>query len=278
MEIHVSAIIDCSGDSEALKLLDIPTVAPSSPQAGALVFGLGALPDGDDLSISFMIRKIVREATLEGSLPEELSYLSIVPGSYSGNSALFKLAISNAQLSDAISSGESGVEDLYRRVAASLETIISCVRGRGHGLKSVNLACVAPALGVRSGNRGLGEEELSSDAVRLSGRHINGIALGLWPVEIWGSPLKPELSFPEKGDAYEIPLGSLCARGIDGVYFAGRAIAATDYAIGSARVIGTSLSTGYAAGCLAAGRLQSQTLDVIARSLRAEQVDAFYRG
>lgn len=278
VEIHAGAVVDCSGDSAALKLLTIPTVPSSPPQAAALVFGLNNLPQGDEHTVSFTIRKILREATLEGALPEELSYLSIIPGSLDENTALFKLGVSASSLDDAKALGEQGTETLHTRVVASLETIISCVRGRGHGFQSISLGCVAPALGVRSGDRGLGEDELSSEAVRLSQRHIKGIALGLWPVEIWDSPVKPGLTFPDEGDGYEIPLGSLCAKGVDGVYFAGRAIAATDYAIGSARVIGTSLSTGYAAGWIAAGRLQGQSIEALVRALRAEQVDSFYRG
>lgn len=278
LEIHTGALVDCSGDSSALQLLKLSTVTPSPPQAAALVFGLEKLPRVDEHTLSFTIRKILREAVLDGALPHELSYVSIVPGSYCGDRALFKLGVSASSPDRACAWDARTAEAMYPSVVASLTTILSCIRGRGEDLQSISLSCVAPALGIRSGNRGLGQEELSTEAVRLSQRHIKGIALGLWPVEIWDTPEKPGLTFPDQGEGYEIPVGSLCAKGIDGVYFAGRAIAATDHAIGSARVIGTSLSTGYAAGWLAAGRLQGQSVEAIVRALRAEQVDSFYCG
>ena len=84
------------------------------------------------------------------------------------------------------------------------------------------------------------------------------------------------MTFPERGCSYEIPVGSLCAQSTPGLYFAGRTISATDYAIASARVIGTCLSTGYAAGRLAAGESRGERRDTIVSSIRTEQVDPFY--
>lgn len=272
LKIHAGALVDCSGHSAALKLLSLPTVTPATPQAAALVFELSGLPNLDEQTVSFTMRKLLREAVLDGTLPDELSYLSIVPGSLEHNRALFKLGTSapSAEMQGASS------EQIHTQLSHSLARIVSYLQGRGSGFQSVSLSGTAPALGIRSGDRGLGEEELSTEAVRLSQPHIKGIAVGLWPVELWDSPVKPKVIFPDRGEGYEIPLGSLCAKGIDGVYFAGRGLAATDYAIGSARVIGTSLSTGYAAGWLAAGRLQQQSVEEIVRALREQQVEPLY--
>ena len=272
LEIQAATLVDCSGNSEALKLLNLPTVAPSPSQAAALVFEVSGLPDLDEQSIGFTVRKLLREAVLDDTLPDELSYISIVPGSLSHNRALFKLGTA----APTTERHEAWTEQIYSQLSCSIPRIVSYLKGHGSGLQSIFHSGTAPALGIRSGDRGLGEEELSTQAVRLSQRHIKGIAVGLWPVELWDSPAKPKVTFPDKGEGYEIPIGSLCAKGIDGVYFAGRGLAATDYAIGSARVIGTSLSTGYAAGWLAAGRLQGQSEDDIVRALREQQVEPLY--
>ena len=94
---------------------------------------------------------------------------------------------------------------------------------------------------------------------------------GYGAIEAWlGTPRK-------QGNAYKIPLGSLCARAIPGVYFARRMLSASDYASTSARVIGTCLSTGYAAGRIAAGELHGESVGTMVEHLRAEQVEPFHR-
>ena len=275
-EIRARALIDCSGDSAALRLLSIATTPPAPPQAAALVFELGQLPDTDEQMLSFSVRKALREAVLEGELPEALSYVSLVPGSLNEQRALFKLGVPSPSIDATGGTCEQSTSERYGGALAALPRILACIQARGAGLASTVHTLSAPALGVRSGSRGIGQEELSSQAVRLSERHTNGIALGLWPVELWESPAKPRMVFPERGEGYEIPVGSLCARGVDGIYFAGRTIAATDYAIGSARVIGTSLSTGYAAGWFAAARLKGHSVNDIVRAIRSEQVEPWY--
>jgi hypothetical protein len=57
--------------------------------------------------------------------------------------------------------------------------------------------------------------------------------------------------FPEN-DFYEIPLDCLRAEALDNVFTAGRSLSATPLAQASARVIGTALATGWAAGTAAA--------------------------
>jgi hypothetical protein len=155
--------------------------------------------------------------------------------------------------------------------------IVAQLRNRVGKFQHVSLTHTAPRLGVRGGSRGVGVEELSDGAVKLSERHIKGIALGFWPSEFWESPSRPIVAFPDRGDSYEISLGTLCSQSAPGVYFAGRAISASDYAIASARVIGTCLSTGYAAGRAAAGALRGESEASIIANIRREQVEPFYQ-
>ncbi|MBK7555218.1 MAG: FAD-dependent oxidoreductase [Flavobacteriales bacterium] len=69
-----------------------------------------------------------------------------------------------------------------------------------------------------------------------------------------------------------IPAGALESAAIEGLYFAGRGISASEMAIASARVIGTCLSTGYAAGMLAAYHALGKSRDEAIARLRAEQL------
>ena len=269
-KVRALSIIDSSGNAVVSQLLGLPTARSARPQAASLVFELRCLPQQDERVVSLSVRKTLREASLEGTLPERLSYVSIVPGSLANGTALFKLSMS---------APEDGLEDTTRGLSsADLHTIVDRLRTRAAGYSHIDLVSTAPRLGVRDGQRGVGEEELSERAVRLSERHINGIAIGLWPAEMWSSPERPTVTFPEQGNSYEIPLGSLCAKDAPGVYFAGRNIAASDYAMASARVIGTCLSTGYAAGRLAAGELQGEPRSAIVAAIRTDQVEPLHAG
>ena len=56
----------------------------------------------------------------------------------------------------------------------------------------------------------------------------------------------------EDGQTYDIPPRCLRARGVENLFVAGRCLSASHEALGSARVIGTCLATGEAAGTAAA--------------------------
>jgi hypothetical protein len=69
-----------------------------------------------------------------------------------------------------------------------------------------------------------------------------------------------------------VPAGCLRVAGVDGLFVAGRAISATERAVASARVIGTCLGTGYAAGRLAAAHALGRSADEAIAAVREEQV------
>ena len=62
------------------------------------------------------------------------------------------------------------------------------------------------------------------------------------------------------GDYYEIPIGCLRARDLENVFVAGRCISAEPRAIASARVIGTCLGMGWAAGTAAPFQAQGKPI------------------
>ena len=71
-------------------------------------------------------------------------------------------------------------------------------------------------------------------------------------------------------DYYEIPAGALQSKDFENLFFAGRGIAAENKAIASARVIGTCLGTGFAAGWLAAGQSRGVDRQTSVLELRRE--------
>jgi hypothetical protein len=87
----------------------------------------------------------------------------------------------------------------------------------------------------------------------LSGRQFaDSVARASWPIEMWDDGrLGPTYEWLDDGCSYDIPRRSLESRDIDNLFAAGRCISASHDALGSARVIGTCLATGEAAGIAA---------------------------
>jgi hypothetical protein len=90
-------------------------------------------------------------------------------------------------------------------------------------------------------------------------KHPNAVARGAWPVEHWEPGKYADMSYFAEHDHYDITPAMLRSPQFDNFFFAGRNMSADDKAIASARVIGTCLATGYAAGVLAAGHAMDAT-------------------
>lgn len=267
--IQSRACIDCSGDAALAQSLGASTIESSLRQAAAQVFSLLNVPSESEDLLGLELRKSLREGVLNGALPEDASYVSLVPGSLSEDSVRCKLALpSNVQDSE---------RDTWRGEALRLITLaVKHLRSHCPGLSNVTLGALAPMVGIRSGRRGVGLETLTQDDIIHSKRSPTGIALGFWPIELWESPNRPTILWPEQYAPYEIPLGALCSAHQPGLYFGGRCISASDHAIGSARVIGTCLSTGYAAGRAAVGFIRKEAHASLVDEIRATQVEPFY--
>ena len=86
-------------------------------------------------------------------------------------------------------------------------------------------------------------------------------------MERWGNSPRPEMTFFNERDYYDIPLDCLRPVELDNVLVAGRCLSADAGAMTSARVIGTALATGWAAGTAAAFQALGRPLDdAVARS------------
>jgi predicted flavoprotein YhiN len=92
----------------------------------------------------------------------------------------------------------------------------------------------------------------------LAGRKFaDSIARCAWPIEQWGTDGLPRFKYLPGNAHYEIPARSLRAAGLQNLFMAGKTISADVDAIASARVMGCCLTTGAAAGHLAAEYLKS---------------------
>ena len=107
-------------------------------------------------------------------------------------------------------------------------------------------------IGVRSTRRLVGKYVLNRGDV-LKGAHFDdAICRSAWPIELHAKGKSTVLEFLELGKYYQIPYRSLLPKEIENLIVAGRCLSASYEAQASARVSGTSMAMGEAAG-IAAG-------------------------
>lgn len=137
---------------------------------------------------------------------------------------------------------------LCAQITAASEFMRKAVPGFGGACVSG----IAPRVGIRETRRVVGEYVLTADDViegRKSGR---GVAKGAHHVDLHGAGTE-QVRIPVKhGRSYDIPYECLIPRHGTNLLVAGRCLSSTREANGSARVMGTCMATGEAAGTAAA--------------------------
>ena len=120
------------------------------------------------------------------------------------------------------------------------------------GCEEAFLAATASSVGVRESRRIAGIYELTESDIR-SGRHFaDNVALGGFPIDSH-DPKGPSMDGTEPVKrGYGIPFGALLPRRVDRLLVAGRCISADRRALASARITGTCMAMGQAAGTAAA--------------------------
>jgi hypothetical protein len=258
LSFGAAAVVDCTGEATAAALAGAGAEDGGTDQSPSLVFVLENI-DSDLATRGLLeVRRELRRAIEKGNLPAICERLSLVPGSAGSGRIAFKLTMLPAnldrpfwqQITDWERESRSLLEPLRKFLA---ENIAACRDARLHS--------VAPQLGVRSGRRILGHARLSDKDVLEVKKSPLGVARGCWPMERWTSKPRPEMTYFAERDYYDIPLDCLRAVELDNVFVAGRCLSAETGAMTSARVIGTALATGWAAGTAAAFQAAGKSLD-----------------
>lgn len=252
VELRASAVVDASGDAIVAHRAGAATETTpgSTRQLPSLVFVLQGV-DGDALGPGprVALLRTLHIAERDGRLPKGSSNLAFGPSTQPGE-LICKLALNGVEA--AVGDGRdflTAAEQEGRRRAAKICEFLKTLPPFTRSF----LSHAAPQVGVRETRRVIGRYELTREDV-LSGRQFaDGIARASWPIELWDDGrLGPTYEWLDDGLCYDIPRRSLEARDLDNFFMAGRCISATHEALGSARVIGTCLATGEAAGIAAA--------------------------
>jgi hypothetical protein len=268
LPFHPAAVVDCTGEATAAALGGAAAENGGADQAPALVFVLENVDPGLAARGLLEVRRELRVVVQSGSLPALCERLSLIPGSGANGSFAFKLSLFPAHADRAL---WQQVTDWEREARAALDPLLRVLTARVAACRNARLASVAAQLGVRSGRRILGRARLTDDDVLGAKKSPLGIARGCWPMERWTASPKPEMTYFAERDFYELPLDCLRPVELENVFVAGRCLSATTGAMTSARVIGTALATGWAAGTAAAFQASGRSLDDAVAQVRKQE-------
>jgi hypothetical protein len=265
LTISAAAVLDCTGEATAAALAGAVAEDGGTDQAPALVFVLENIDPSLAERGLLEVRRELRRAIENGRLPAICERLSLVPGGAPGGRLALKLSLFPAETGKPL---WRQITEWERESRAVLEPLRQFLSENVPACRNARLHSVAPQLGVRSGRRILGRARLADIDVLETKKSPVGIARGSWPMERWTRSPRPEMKYFAERDYYDIPLDCLRTAEFDNVFVAGRCLSAETGAMTSARVIGTALATGWAAGTAAAYQVARKPMDDAVAAIR----------
>lgn len=267
IEICAHAFIDCSGESILSQQLQLELIPNSSFQAAAQIFTLKGIPSISEKAFNLLLMKEMRRAVSEENLPAAFEKIYVVSGSLQDGQAKLKLAVSGE-----VNYTANNLIELRQQALDQILIFLHYVNAELPFFKDASLSSIAPELGTRTGLRPKGKYILDADDVLQCRKFNDAIANASWPIEQWSQDKKVHMQYFSLDDYYQIPATSLQSAQVANLFFAGRHISATDEAIASARVIGTCLQTGYAAGKMASHLVSGSTFQQAIFEIQSEQI------
>lgn len=256
-------VIDTTGESTVSHITGLDIIENKTYQAAAQIFTMTGIATSDEQTLNLSLLHSIRKGIDNGWYPKDYEMLSIIPGSLRLGRAAFKLGlpmeIENIPL-------QITRLELFAKTAVAE---IVCYLINHHDLfKNALLAMIAPEVGIRTGPRNIGKIILQKADVMECRKMKDTVARGVWPIEFWEPGKKPRLEYFSLNDHYDIPGRALQSATIPNLFFAGRNLSASEEAVASARVIGTCLTTGYAAGRLAVGYINKESYDATVKTIQ----------
>jgi len=266
------AVVDCTGDADVAAHAGCAflTEPDGVTQPVSLLFKLGGIDHArlldhvaancDDFKMGVDVTalqqepfvnlwgfgRLLRQAHAEGVLSFQRNELHYA-GTVAAGEAVINLT---RHAADATKAEELAVAEvrLRRQVLEGLQFFRRYVPG----CENAFLSATASSIGVRESRRVAGLYELTDDDVRLARRFDDAVALGGFPIDSH-DPRGPGMDGTEPlSGAYGIPYRALLPRSVDRLLVAGRCISASRRALASARITGTCMAMGQAAGTAAA--------------------------
>jgi hypothetical protein len=242
--IHCKAVVDCSGTGYLAQLLAHPMIHDAAYQSAAQVIRLSNVSDTNEYALNLALKRSLLKNSDNNDWPESYKRISIVPGSLRNNSVDLKIPLATI-----ITDNPRQAIALQDEINTHLQSLLVAFR-ETESLKDAVPEIIFPVPGIRTQQRPQGQYTLTAAEVLQCTKAVDGIAVGTWPVEEWDNTGKVSMEYLAGHDGYTIPARCLMSPVYKNLFFAGKGISAEAKAIASARVTGTCLQTGYAAGKL----------------------------
>ncbi len=263
LKFEIKNVVDCSGDAIVSSFLGIPQIKSDQYQAGAKVFGIENIEAIETSTLSLALIKAIIKGVKDETLDARLKHLSVVPGSHINGKVYLKIGLPSL-----VEGKINELSKLNIEARKLVEQVFSYLKHNVEAFAESRLGNLPSEVGVRTGKRSQGVTVLTKEHVLLATKCKDTIARGVWPIEYWDYGTKPIMEYFSMNDYYDIPVTCIYSKYIKNLFFAGRNLSAEDGAIASARVIGTCLQTGYAAGILAVhNHEKSKALHIIQQKL-----------
>lgn len=261
INVLTHSVVDCSGNSIVSQLTGLETLSSRQYQAAAQVFRVSGVNASSEFSMNMAIKRAMAELIPKLNWPASFNALSVVPGSLRNGQADIKLS-----LPEVITDNTEKITDLNLRAKLYIDNLFPQLSAQVESLSKAKISQIFPEAGVRVLQRARGKHTLGEEEVRQCAKPGTGVAVGAWPIEYWKTDGTVEMVYLTPEESYLIPAECLISDQLENLFFAGKNISATDRAIASARVIGTCIQTGYAAGrfstCTSAAELEKTVMEL----------------
>ncbi|MBN2310297.1 MAG: FAD-dependent oxidoreductase [Candidatus Hydrogenedentes bacterium] len=163
-----------------------------------------------------------------------------------------ELALNTTRLAGVDATDVAELSSAAVALAGQVETAAAFLQRSVPGFAEATVSRIAPRTGVRETRRVVGDYVLQTEDVLEGRKSPDAIAKGGHHVDIHGAGTEQTRIPVADGQSYDIPYGCLVPAGLRNLLVAGRCLSSTRQANGSARVMGTCMATGDAAGVAAA--------------------------
>jgi hypothetical protein len=252
-DVEPRAVVDASGDAIVAWHAAVATETPAAAerQLASIVFVLdGVARDAVGGARTVAVLRALHAGERAGRLPVGCRLASFRATGRPGE-VVVKLALDALDADGTVDELTSAELAARRRVDALAAFLAASVGG----FEGARVSHVAPQVGVRESRRIAGVERLERADVLGARKRADGVARAAWPIELWEAGADgARYEYLPDDDWYDVPRGCLEHKTCANLLAAGRCMSATHEAMGSARVIGTCLAVGEAAGRLAAER------------------------
>ncbi|MFA7184060.1 MAG: FAD-dependent oxidoreductase, partial [Victivallales bacterium] len=230
-------------DNPSEGILGENPVLGKNPSEAAEALYAGGLPYVAVSSGGKIMGKAVREKTLHPCTAAFITPVSVRKK---------EICVNATRISGIDSADDLKVSAALMELSEQTVNLLRFFREKIPGFERACISAAAHRVGIRESGRIDGEYSLRQDEVINAVRHSDYIARGCHHVDIHGEGTA-QIRIPVKnGQTYDIAYQCLLPKGLKNIIAAGRCLSSDRGANGSARVMGTCIATGQAAGAAAA--------------------------